>query len=326
MIDTTSLQTIANAALDRWPLPDGATATLINISENATFRVDDPATGKRWAMRLHRPGYHSPTAVASELAWSKALRDSGTVLTPAALQGRDGGLIQSIAHPLLPRPRMAVLFDWEEGREPTLGDRAAFETLGGIAARMHAHVRTWEQPRWFDRHTWNLETALGPRGHWGDWRKGIGVTPEIAAVFERTVVRVGNRLSRFGDGPERFGLVHGDMRLTNLLIDGGKVKVIDFDDCGFSWNIYDAAVTVSFAEHAPEVPDLLAAWAQGYRRVQPLSSADETEIATLLMLRRLLLVAWIGTHQDSEFARSLGAGYTEATVPLCERFLSAMRG
>jgi Ser/Thr protein kinase RdoA (MazF antagonist) len=112
------------------------------------------------------------------------------------------------------------------------------------------------------------------------------------------------------------------MRLANLLTDGSRVKVIDFDDCGFSWLLYDCATTVSFFEHTAEVPELLKAWARGYRRIGVLDSEEESEIATFVMLRRLLLVAWIGSHSETELARSMGVSYTADSIPLCERYLS----
>jgi hypothetical protein len=40
------------------------------------------------------------------------------------------------------------------------------------------------------------------------------------------------------------------------------------------------------------------------------------------MLRRLLLVAWIGSHSETELAQSMGVSYTEGTVGLCETYLS----
>ncbi len=112
------------------------------------------------------------------------------------------------------------------------------------------------------------------------------------------------------------------MRLANLLMDRGTIKVIDFDDCGFSWLLYDCATTVSFFEDNPEVPELLEAWVRGYRRVGTLSAEEEAEIDTFVMLRRLLLVAWIGSHSETELAQSMGVAYTQGTLPLCERYLS----
>jgi Ser/Thr protein kinase RdoA (MazF antagonist) len=316
------LQLLAEKAVNRYALPDGVTVQLINVSENATYRVDDPASGAKWALRVHREGYHSRAAVASELAWLTELKQSGAALTPSPIPGIDGELIQTVAADGLPNPRNVVLFSWEDGSEPAENDVAGFELLGETAARMHAHVKSWQKPVWFERHTWDFETALGSKPHWGRWRDGMGMTPEIEKIFADTVALIGRRLEKFGKGPERFGLIHGDMRLANLLMDRGTVKVIDFDDSGFSWFLYDCATTVSFFEHRPEVPELLAAWTRGYRRVAPLSTADEAEIPTFVMLRRLLLVAWIGSHSETDLAQSMGIDYTRGTVALCEKYLS----
>jgi Ser/Thr protein kinase RdoA (MazF antagonist) len=52
-----------------------------------------------------------------------------------------------------------------------------------------------------------------------------------------------------------------------------------------------------------------------------LSAEDEAEIPTFVMLRRLLLVAWIGSHSETELAQSMGVQYTRETVPLCEAYI-----
>ena len=319
------LHVLATAALERYDLPPGAMARLVNVSENATYRIEAPGDGGKWALRVHREGYHRRAAIASELAWLIALREDGAVLTPTPIAGADGELIQLVADDALARPRHVVLFAWEEGTEPDEKEqnlRGRFERLGEISARMHLHVRDWARPAGFERFTWDYETTLGSRPHWGSWRNGMGVTPEIEALFARTIDLIRRRLEGFGTSPERFNLIHGDMRLANLLIDGGTTKVLDFDDCGFGWLMYDCATTVSFFEHRPEVPALVAAWLRGYRRVIDLPRADEEEIPTFVILRRLLLVAWIGSHSETELARSMGVGYTEGTVPLCNAYLS----
>ena len=150
----------------------------------------------------------------------------------------------------------------------------------------------------------------------------MGVDAPKVALFTRTVDLIERRLAAYGQGNDRFGLIHCDLRLANLLIDGDAVKVIDFDDCGFSWFMYDAATPVSFYEHEPQVPDLIDAWKTGYRRVLDLAAADEAEIPTFVMLRRLLLLAWIGSHSETELAKSMGLDYTNGTTGLCETYLS----
>jgi Ser/Thr protein kinase RdoA (MazF antagonist) len=191
-----------------------------------------------------------------------------------------------------------------------------------VTAHMHGHAKRWQRPAQFERPTWNFETALaGANPHWGRWQDGMGVDSEKQELFGRTVATIGKRLAAYGSGPERFGLIHCDLRLANLLLDGENVKVIDFDDCGFSWFMYDAATPVSFYEHEPQVPDLIEAWKQGYRRVAALGKADEAEIPTFVMLRRLLLVAWIGSHAETDLAKSMGLDYTEQTSALCEKYL-----
>ncbi len=318
------LRELAGRALTNYGLADATPPVLINLSENATYRIDDPESGRRFAMRVHRDGYHSKNAIASELAWLQALRKDGVVITPVPLPGSDGDLIQTVGHPAMPRARNVVLFKWESGIEPSEKEHLTdkFRLLGEVTARMHIHSLAWRRPERFERLTWDFSTSLGDRPHWGSWRDGMGLDPAKEKLFADAVRLIGRRLEKFGQAPERFGLIHSDMRLANLLIDGDTVKVLDFDDSGFSWHLYDAATAVSFFEHEPHVPELMAAWVEGYRRVRDLPAEDEAEIPTFVMLRRMILVAWIGSHSETDLAKSLGVGYTEATVGLCEDYLS----
>ena len=319
-----NLRSVAEAAICFYRLPPNATLALVNLSENATYRVEDPASSQRWALRVHREGYHSKDGIASELAWLMALRDDGAAVTPQPVKGTNGEIVQVVSHRALERPRHVVLFQWETGVEPVANDPPVFEILGETTARMHAHAASWCRPAWFERHTWDFETSLGVRPHWGSWRNGIGMTSDKERLFARTVEAIRRRLQRFGKGPNRFGLIHGDMRLANLLVDGAIVKVIDFDDCGFGWRLYDCATAVSFFEHRPEVPKLISAWVRGYRRRLALTAEEELEIPTFVMLRRLVLVAWIGSHNETDLAKSMGEQYTNDTVSLCDIFLSRL--
>jgi len=61
------LDPVVHRAMVEYGVPPGATLTLLNVSENATFAVDDPTTGRRTVLRIHRHGYHDQRAIESEL-------------------------------------------------------------------------------------------------------------------------------------------------------------------------------------------------------------------------------------------------------------------
>jgi Ser/Thr protein kinase RdoA (MazF antagonist) len=316
---------LAVTALARFGLSPEATATLCNVSENHTYRVDDPRSGRRFALRVHRAGYRTARQIESELQWVDALREDGAVDTCVPVPAPGGERVAEVSADGL-GARNVVLFEWLPGAEPDPeGEEviAGFRTLGAVSARMHAHARAWPRPPGFVRPAWDYERTLGARGHWGAWQDGLGMGAEERRELERLDAAIAARLESYGQDSRRFGLVHADVRLANLLVDGGHVRVIDFDDCGFAWFMYDFATTVSFMEDHPRVPELREAWLEGYRSVAPLDAADEAELDTFVMLRRLLLVAWIGSHHTfATEAAELGAGFTAGTCTLAEHYLS----
>jgi Ser/Thr protein kinase RdoA (MazF antagonist) len=308
---------LAEQALGLYDLPGNSRVHLVSLSENEIYKVEAP-DGRGWALRLQRPGYQSYTSLGSEMAWLVALRQDGVVATPVPVAGLNGEWIQ-VARLSDGEPRNVVLFEWENGGHPRIDVdlRQCFQGLGAITAQMHVHSRTWRRPDGFDRFTWDFETALGEAPRWGRWSDALGMNASGLDLFGRTAELIRDRLASYGRGPGRFGLAHCDLRLDNLLVDQGEIKVIDFDDCGFSWYMYDAATALSFYEHLPQVPGLIESWLEGYRTVSAVSRAEEEEIPTFVMLRRLLLVAWVGSHAETALARSLGASYTDQTVALC---------
>jgi Ser/Thr protein kinase RdoA (MazF antagonist) len=324
--DQAAIDRLAAEALGRYRLDPDSTVRLINVSENWTYRIDEPATGRAFALRVHRPGYHTAREIDSELRWIDALREDRAVETAHAVSGPDGERVCQVQTSELGE-RNVVLFEWLSGDMPEPEGRdlvSGFRTLGAVSARMHGHARAWQRPAGFERFSWEYDTTLGASGHWGRWQDGLGMGGQELDVLGRLDGAIRGRLERYGRGPDRFGLVHADIRLANLLVDGPHVRVIDFDDCGFSWFMYDFATTVSFFEDHPQVPELKDAWVEGYRSVAPLDPADEAELDTFVMLRRLLLVAWIGSHHEfATEAAELGAGFTEGSCVLAERYLSS---
>lgn len=317
------LDAMANAALALWDLPGDARVRLINVAENTTWLVEAPS-GHRAVLRIHRAGYHSQAAIASELAWLEALRRDGIVPVPRAYAGRDGALIQEGRAPGLRTPRFMVLFEFIEGDAPQeYGDLTpGFEGLGAIAARCHDHALHWRRPADFTRLTWDVDAVFGPAPTWGDWRDAPGVEVSLRPVLEEAERMIRTRLEHYGKGPERFNLIHADMRLANLLMGPTGTRLIDFDDCGMGWLMYDFAAAISFIEDDPRIPVLRSAWLRGYRSVRPVSARDEAEIDTLVMLRRMALLAWIGSHIDAPEPKALAPDFAANTAKLARDWLA----
>ena len=318
------LERMVTAALPQWSLSPRTAVSVLNLSENATFSLCDPEDGRELVLRVHRVGYSSPEEIRSELAWIEALARERVVETATPIAGRDGQLLQTLISESGASSRNAVAFARLPGAAP---DPAAdtvhwFDRLGEVTARMHRHARVWGRPPGFRRKRWDLESMVGPDAYWGPWREAIGLTPAGGTIIEAALRVIERRLARYGSGPDRFGLVHADLHLANLLVHDTHLRIIDFDDCGFSWFMYDFATAVSFIEHQPNVPELLAAWVTGYRRVMPLAGGDLAEIPTFVILRRILLSAWFASHSEVPLAQQMGASYTEGTVELAERLLS----
>lgn len=308
-------------ALLRWHQTVGGRARLINHSENHTFLVERTGLSPL-VMRVHREGYQSLANIESELAWLDALHRDTDLPTPRPIAGADGRLLQSF-RTTSGELRHAVLFDHIAGDEPTLKDDLVglFSTLGSYAARLHHHAINWTRPAQFTRQTWQAATILDADGLWGDWRIAPGVDDAIRTVLDRLDQALWLRLAEYGTTPDRFGLIHADMRLGNLLVDKGQVTLIDFDDCGFCWLGYDFAAAISFHETSLVVPALKAAWLDSYQRVRRLSPDDVAAIDSMVMLRRMALLAWIGSHAETALAQQHMPGFAAGTAKLAERYL-----
>ncbi|MEM8538761.1 MAG: phosphotransferase [Pseudomonadota bacterium] len=315
------LAQLAQSSLTLWNVPAGAHLRLINVSENVTYLIE--AQNYKAVLRVHRQGYHSRRAIECELDWLTDLGRDSTVATPQIVLGRNGERIQLAHTDDLDAPRFFVLFQYIDGIAPNESNdlTPGFKELGQLAAKCHDHVLTWPKPNGFERMTWDETSVFGPQATWGNWRDAPGITDHNRPVLERLETKVIARLKRFGKRTDRFNLIHADMRLANLIIAPEGTRLIDFDDCGWGWFLYDFAAAISFIEDDPRIPNLKAAWLHGYRSIRTLSAEDEAEMDTFIMLRRMALLAWIGSHIEAPEPQALAPHFADNTAILARSYL-----
>lgn len=295
-----------------------AKLTRLTVSENHTYCADDG--DRRLVLRVHRAGYHTRTEILSELDWIAALYDAGTVVTAQPVARVDGERLSFIERD--GQKHCVSAFSFLEGQEPKVGHHltARFEELGAINARLHQHAKAWTRAVGFARKRWDFDLMFGENPIWGDWRAAYEGIDDIV-LLEGLEATLRLRLDAYGDGLDRFGLIHGDLRVANLLDDGQRLAVIDFDDCGFSWFAYDFAAAISFHEEDESVPALQDAWLKGYRSVASFSVEDEAILPTMILARRLLLTAWLASRAGNDTDALYGRGFAEGTVRLAKDYL-----
>lgn len=309
--------------LFRWGLGFSAPLRLLAASENVTFLADDEPSGRRVVFRVYRAHRHGEAEIRSELDWAESLRTAGVVETPRLIPALDGTRICSLEDD--GEVRLVVAFEHMSGRELNATDDLVkwLGRVGAMSAALHLQSRTWRRPAAFTRKTLDIANLIGPQAFWGDWREASYMTDDRRAVLVRAAEVMERQVRAYGCTSSNFGLIHADMHLANLLVDGERLGLIDFDDCGDGWFMFDFAASVSFTRSKSRIDDLKNAWVEGYRRVAPLPDRDVAMLPVFVMLHCIRRIAWIAAHPETATARARGSTYALETVELADRFLTA---
>jgi Ser/Thr protein kinase RdoA (MazF antagonist) len=320
---STFLTDIAREALPKFGFPSSAPLQLVHYRENAVFRVDAPGEPHPWVMRVHRLAYRTPAEIRSELAWTTALASAG-VRTAHVRPATDGDTLAVLGARGVAEPRTVTVIGWIDGVPLAEDDSSdAYRLVGRTSALIQRHGRSWEPPAWFTRPTWDLDGLVGPRSLWGDYADLASLGDERRRLMDRTAAVVRNRLDAFGRGADRFGLTHADLMPDNVLVENGTPYVIDFDDCGYGWYLYDLATLLAIRTGDPEATRVRDAWVEGYRSLAPLPDEHLEILDTLVMARLLLGLGWMHTRRETPLAQAL----TETVIELaCFQAETVLRG
>ena len=299
----------ARAALKAFPI-DAGELTLVSMAENVTFKVADRADGTAYVLRLHRPGYHTLDELVSERAWIRALADAG-VDVPSAMSARDGRDYVPVTIPATGERRFAGLSRWTEGRLLShvlaeTSDRGVIENyfaqLGVLTAAMHVQASAWQPPPGFTRHALDSDGLMGDAPHWGPFWEHRSLSAAERRLLLDARARMHERLARLSRAPSAYSLIHADMHPGNILVDGDRLVVIDFDDAGFGWHQYDIAVVLTYWQSKPNAAEIERAFLSGYRATRPVPDEALALIPMFRLIRWMASIGWF--HQRPELEPS----------------------
>lgn len=320
------MQALAHAALARWSF-GAANLVPLKVRENAVFRIEVPGGG-RAALRVHRPGYHSDAELESEFEWLRALASAGLEV-PQVIRSREGRNFECVTVPGVDGSRQVDVFEWIDGRQlgsvetGLEGDPHSIEEqyfkIGVIAARMHNHTEGWAPPRGFVRHSWDAAGLAGEQPFWGRFWELAALSHSQRELLLRARRRITRELTSVGTHPDCYGLIHADLVPENLLIDEDRVCVIDFDDAGYGWHLFELATSLYFISGDSIYTTARDALIRGYRTERMLPDAMLERLPLFLAARGTTYLGWVHTRQGTETAREMTPFLIEAACAAAER-------
>jgi Ser/Thr protein kinase RdoA (MazF antagonist) len=292
------LALVAGAALPHWGL-DGAELSEVAYRENMTFRVDAPGHGV-FAMRVHQANYRTDAQIQSELDLMAYLDGEG-VRTPEVVPALSGDRLVTVAAQGVAEPRQVDVFRWIEGQPLRItgqpaGDAAeltaAYQEVGRLAARIYNATEKWQAPAGFDRPAWDAEGIYGVNGVIGDFRRLEGVPEHQMQMLLEVAAKLDGVLGDFGQSPDRYGLSQGDLLPENIFVCDDGLRILDFDDAGDSWCMFDIATAVFDLAVTPALEPCLEATIAGYREHRDLPDEHVALFPAFFLARLLSYLGW----------------------------------
>jgi Ser/Thr protein kinase RdoA (MazF antagonist) len=319
----------ARAALNSFPI-EAEDLALVSLSENVTFKVTDGRDGRTYVLRLHRPGYHTLDELQSERAWIRALAVAG-VEVPKPLAARDGREYVEVCISATGERRFAGMTHWIDGRllSTILAEtrdqnivQNYFAQLGSLTASMHNQASGWKPSPAFTRHALDSDGLMGPVPHWGPFWEHQSLSAAERRLLLDVRGRLHETLTRLSLDPSGYSLIHADMHPGNIVVDGDRLTVIDFDDAGFGWHQYDIATVLAYWQSKPNAAEIEDAFLSGYRTTRAVPDEALSLIPTFRLIRWMASIGWF--HERPELNRP--AIFEERKAWVLDRCAALQRG
>jgi Ser/Thr protein kinase RdoA (MazF antagonist) len=298
--------------LDRFDI-DANSAIFLAASQNFVYRVNHLGTSRiaRVSVMRHR----TFAEIGGELAWIEFLSQKGIPVCAAQLSV-SGAKYEEIIFG--GSSYLLAVFEEAAGRKIERCDLSVdfCRRVGELIGRMHAAAIEANEK--------------GFKVCRGDWSSSRLITKDMTETkapigdeFRSSVSELVNDISSIPPTSNNYGMLHGDVNMDNMHIQGGRIQIFDFDNAEYGYFLQDLAVMLYdsiYSKVVTEVqPEALAsriaifwdAMLEGYRRFNPALSLSAKRLAEFFLLREAII--YVHHHRIIPPDR------------WCDPFLSAMR-
>lgn len=303
-----------------WGL-DAQSVQLLAERENRIFIATYP--GGHCVIRLHRTGYRTADQIRSELHMMQAAQMAGCRV-PEAIPTLSGDLMARIDG------AYATAIGWIDGKTRSIDDlghgspaeiAVYFRSLGAELANLHNIYDHWQTPDGFSRDAWDAAGLVGAAPLWGAFWENSDLAQNereqlehLRQVLQADLASIGPRLD--------FGLIHADAVADNVIQNTNGITLIDFDDAGFGYRLFDlATVLIKWVDH-PQYAYIMRELYAGYRTKREL---NDDHMLMMLILRAVTYVGWIMTRRDLPNAAERSRGFITTALNLSRIYLDTSK-
>jgi Ser/Thr protein kinase RdoA (MazF antagonist) len=297
------LRKIAELALLEYHLSE-ASLTFQHYQGNVIFRVDVPNTStkpktgpflsNRYNLRILT--ISDLDTIRGELTWLDALRHEAGLPVPEPVPTVDGNLLTTITTSGVPQGRVVSLMRWIDGKHLSNRFRPAhLKALGRFVAKLHRFAAGWQPPDGFSRYHWDWGGLFGRNGNLcgQPTEELVASMPKKFRTPYKTVSQeVQNVMDEFGKGQDAYGMIHADLYPENILFKDDEPRIIDFEDCGFGYWMYDIGVALSQWAWTEEWPQMLDAFMEGYMEIRPIEDRQLKHLDLFIAAQYAVMVLW----------------------------------
>ena len=263
---------VAERILEVWAYDPGS-LHFFRSSANFTYRFQDQGKGR--FLRFVDGSDRHRDMVEAELAIVQALAAAGLDVA-APVPSKLGHAVETVETTW--GTFHAVVFPALDGQRYECDElsESGFQAWGVALGRLHAATSP-------------LADVSG-RPSWSDHLAFIrGYLPQDHPGLQSEFDDLASSLAALSISRETYGLIHGDFEQDNLVWQGNRIGILDFDDCAHMWYAADVAWALrDLLESGADMDDARArAFVEGYREQRPLNEESLSTVPLFLRLSRL---------------------------------------
>lgn len=245
-----------------------------NLNTLANYAIEVTSPTGHFALKIYNPA----SRIATEVQWEidltlHLIKNGAPVASPVA--GKNDSYLQAFF--VDGQELTAVLFEWASGAKPK-PELSNYTLIGRAAAQIHEAADTFTSE--LAREKYDAHELID------DQLERMKIPLEESGQYQR-VFDLSERMRKIITNPSLdYGIIHNDLTLDNVHLDGNILTVFDLDSAAESWRAAEPWGVLRASE------DRFTAWLDGYRSIRDFSQDDEKAVAAFGIVEDIRNVVW----------------------------------